>query len=419
MQPSKKVGLLSEGKARFETFMLPSMREAGKQHEATEKWEKKDVPTKSMPVFYNPDMVLNRDLSVIVVHDRGKKGIGGLSIADVMCGIGIRGIRYLVEGTNVENTHVSFVDLNPPAILACKRNLELNGIPPERATLATRDANVFLFEKGLVESERLDVVDIDPFGNPMHFMTGALKAMKKRDALLQVTATDLAVLAGVHWEAARRKYDVHPLRHVSFHAEVQARILLGAMFKKAMEIDMTIKPRLSVARRHYIKVVVEKISGATRANADMEYLGYIIHCKECKNHFTVQQDEMRGITCCPRCKSPKVDFGGPLWTGILQDVEYCKNLDENAPSFQYLKTKREAFKILRMAGGDGGQPPGSHDIHEIAHELKARVMPVKEMLGRLQENGYSGVQDAFNPVALKTTAPREAIASILKENSSR
>nr|MDO8117484.1 hypothetical protein [Candidatus Sigynarchaeota archaeon] len=93
MEPSDKVELLTEGRARFETFVLPSMREEGKRYVATEKWEKKDVPTKSMPVFYNPDMVLNRDLSVIAVNERGKIHDEGLSIADVMCGIGIRGIR--------------------------------------------------------------------------------------------------------------------------------------------------------------------------------------------------------------------------------------------------------------------------------------------------------------------------------------
>nr|MDO8119500.1 hypothetical protein [Candidatus Sigynarchaeota archaeon] len=172
-----------------------------------------------------------------------------------------------------------------------------------------------------------------------------------------------------------------------------------------------------VARRHYVKVLMEKVSGATNANADLANLGYIVHCRVCNNHFTIQQDELKGTTSCKLCNSPRIDYGGPLWIGMLQNQAYCKKLLETAPDFQYLHTKREAYKILSLSMEDNGMPPGSQDIHEIAHAIKAPVMPVVAVLDRLHELGYSGVRDAFNPTAIKTSAPIEATTSILKANA--
>ena len=52
------------------------------------------VVSKEMPVFYNPVMKLNRDISVLLLNAIDKKG---LRIADILAASGIRSIRFIKE----------------------------------------------------------------------------------------------------------------------------------------------------------------------------------------------------------------------------------------------------------------------------------------------------------------------------------
>ena len=50
--------------------------------------------SKKLPVFYNPAMKLNRDISVLLLNSLDKKN---MQIALPMAGTGIRGARFLLE----------------------------------------------------------------------------------------------------------------------------------------------------------------------------------------------------------------------------------------------------------------------------------------------------------------------------------
>ena len=50
--------------------------------------------SKKMPVFYNPAMTLNRDITVLLLTALGRKS---MRMADVLAGSGIRTIRLLKE----------------------------------------------------------------------------------------------------------------------------------------------------------------------------------------------------------------------------------------------------------------------------------------------------------------------------------
>ena len=405
MSTGKKMQATREGKAKFHAFLLPENKNI---QEDLDNWEEKDVPTKKMPVFYNPRMLLNRDLSVMAIDALKGAFRYGCNIADVMCGVGIRGIRYLVEAST-EDMHVDFVDINPAATMTCKKNLQLNKIEDSRFEIYNKDANEFLYEKGLIEESRFHAIDIDPFGNPMQYISGAIKALR-RDGLLQVVATDLAVLAGVHWKAARRKYLVRPLRPVSYHAEVAIRILFGAIFRKAIELDATIKPVFSMARNHYIKLTVQKQYGASNANADFHNLGYMIHCRDCLQHYTVELDDLIDVKKCQFCSSIKLRYGGPLWIGELQDKEKINNILSNANSkLEYMKKFNESIKILKFCAESFGFPPGSQDIHVISKELSHSPPTLEEIIEELGLMGIPASRDVFNPVALKTPGTRNEI----------
>jgi tRNA G26 N,N-dimethylase Trm1 len=112
MTPDDKLQLVTEGKARFRAFLLPEKDggEAGDEGDGDlARWEQRGVPSRSMPVFYNPAMVVNRNVSILAVNSWKGKPNGPMNICDAMCGAGIRGIRYLLE-SGIEGAHVDFVD---------------------------------------------------------------------------------------------------------------------------------------------------------------------------------------------------------------------------------------------------------------------------------------------------------------------
>ncbi len=90
MTQDDKLQLVTEGKARFRAFLLPGKDggEAGEEVEGgLDKWEQRGVPTRSMPVFYNPAMAVNRNISVLAVNAWRGKSNGTMNICDAMCGV--------------------------------------------------------------------------------------------------------------------------------------------------------------------------------------------------------------------------------------------------------------------------------------------------------------------------------------------
>ena len=52
------------------------------------------IVSKDLPVFYNPLMKLNRDISILLLNALDKQDI---TIADPLAGSGVRAIRFLKE----------------------------------------------------------------------------------------------------------------------------------------------------------------------------------------------------------------------------------------------------------------------------------------------------------------------------------
>ena len=59
-----------------------------------------DKVSSAAPVFYNPHMELNRDLSILAIQVFQKEQNRGINICDLVGGSGLRGIRYKKEIDN-------------------------------------------------------------------------------------------------------------------------------------------------------------------------------------------------------------------------------------------------------------------------------------------------------------------------------
>ena len=80
--------------------------------------------SKELKVFYNPEMKLNRDISLLVINSYFQKPI---KFCDPMVATGIREIRLLKSISN-KFSKIALGDISKTAIKNCKRNLKKNKI---------------------------------------------------------------------------------------------------------------------------------------------------------------------------------------------------------------------------------------------------------------------------------------------------
>ncbi|MDY6932332.1 MAG: tRNA (guanine(10)-N(2))-dimethyltransferase, partial [Halobacteriota archaeon] len=270
--------------------------------------ESANYPPSSAPVFYNPKMELNRDISIACIS--AFSGKENLSYVDCLSATGIMGLRVASE----VGIYVTINDRSPMAFDLIKKNVEMSG---KDITINNGDANQ------LLRREKFDIVDIDPFGSPTPFLDSASVSVEK---LLCVTATDTAPLCGAHKNAGIRKYSAIPL-NTEYHKEMGARILLGKIIRDLAPYDKSGEPLLTFTSRHFLRAFVKIEKGAKKADESMKELGFIMHCFNCGYRDSLKGLAINSPEKCPLC-AYKLSLAGPLYIGKIQDKVFCKKVIE-------------------------------------------------------------------------------------------
>ena len=78
------------------------------------------------PVFYNPHMELNRDISILALQTFQKEQNREIDICDLFGGSGIRGVRYKNEIDGVDNVCIN--DISEVANYYEHHNIKLNNL---------------------------------------------------------------------------------------------------------------------------------------------------------------------------------------------------------------------------------------------------------------------------------------------------
>ena len=81
--------------------------------------------SKGMPVFYNPVMKLNRDVSVLLLNAIDKKK---MRIADILAASGIRSIRFIKELSKNKIKEITINDYSKDSIKLINENFKINKI---------------------------------------------------------------------------------------------------------------------------------------------------------------------------------------------------------------------------------------------------------------------------------------------------
>ena len=402
-----------EGAAKFMSF--PLSKRVNKENQDLVAI----TPAKDMPVFYNPQMIINRDFSILFTEAFIKKYCNNkqVSFFDIMAASGIRSIRM---GLELPELRIVMNDLNPMALKLIRKNMELNGLveQPNRLELVQKEANRFLFEKAM-ERDYGTIIDVDPFGTPNIFVENAIKALQ-RGGLLCVTATDTAVLFGVKKNACIRKYGIQSLKN-GFFKEIGMRILITFIARFAHMHDLFIIPQFSLSQEHFIRIFMSFGKGEGEIKRNLENFGFITSCPECFHYESAKANNnklMELERSCPICHS-RLQIVGPIWLGPLHNRELCKELiiiteNKTAHQFPQLETVK---KIGTLAPMEDELGIGYYNIHQICDKFKLNIMKYSLLKEKIEEKGYRFSRTYIDAKCIKTDIPANELIEILKKSN--
>ncbi|MAE13661.1 hypothetical protein CMO92_03775 [Candidatus Woesearchaeota archaeon] len=329
--------------------------------------DKETKISKKLPVFYNPVMKLNRDISVLLLSALNKES---MNILLPLAASGIRGMRFLKELPPKSIKQIHFNDYIESYKQKLKKQLKKNNLEKnKKITISNKDANLFL-----LENRGADYIDIDPFGPPIAFLDTAIKALS-RDGILAVTATDTGALAGTFPTTCKRKYWATPLRNELMH-EIGLRILIRRVQLIGTAYDKALLPILSYAKDHYTRVFFLCKKGKQQCDTLIS------------NHTTFQN-------------------AGPLWTGNLSDQKLLKKMCKIA------KQNKEFLSLLLAESQIN--TIGFYDTHKIVKKEKLKDIPrTEEIFKALTQKKFKASRTHFSQYGIKTTASEKEFISLLK-----
>jgi tRNA (guanine26-N2/guanine27-N2)-dimethyltransferase len=347
---------------------------------------KKGPGTKQKDVFYNPAMEFNRDISILIcqwfVSQSKKKNV---KILDGLAASGARGVRIAneVEGKNFT---VAINDRNRYAFEVIKKNIEHNRL--ENAVALKEDLNV------LLQREKFDYVDVDPFGSPAEFVDSAVKSIF-HNGVLACTATDTAPLCGVYPRVCLRRYFAKPLHNWMMH-EVGLRILIGFIGREAAKYDVGVKPVLCYYADHYFRIYLRILRGVRYAN---ETMGNIVYLN--LDSFTLSEVPVGE------------NFAGPLWGGVLHDKK-AVGVMLGLPVLSMLNTSRRITKFFSILVEELDDIPFFYRVDELSSKLKVSPPKLSKLLEAFRNLGYRVSRTHFSSAGFKTDAPLDVVERVFK-----
>ena len=334
-----------------------------------------DKISADLPVFYNPAMKFNRDISILLLKAIDKTQ---MRICDLMAGTGIRSIRFLSELPKDKILSITINDISEKAAELIRKNIDFNknyfANKKAEIELTNKNANIFL-----MGSKGFDYIDIDPFGTPNPFIDSAVRRLS-RDGILAVTATDTSALAGTFPKACQRKYwampDKGPLKH-----EVGLRILIRKVQLIAAQYEKAMIPIFSYSKEHHMRVFFRCEKGKSKVDSIL------------KQHDTFNN-------------------AGPMWLGTLWDQKLTEKMYQLAVELDYpfearfLQTMRDESRIPTV---------GFHDIHNLCKKNKLEVPSFKPILDGIEKKGHDFSKTHFSPYGIRCDIKEKELLTIIRD----
>lgn len=111
----------------------------------------------------------------------------GLTILEALSATGLRSVRYAQEIPRAKKIVAN--DFSKRAVDSIDLNIQRNGVADKVESSHSDAAALMAKFKG--KQTKFDVIDLDPYGSPTHFLDSAVQSVAE-GGLLCVTATDMA-----------------------------------------------------------------------------------------------------------------------------------------------------------------------------------------------------------------------------------
>jgi len=346
------------------------------------KLPQEDVNSK-MEVFYNPVMVSNRNISILLLNAIPNKN---MKLALPLAGSGIRGLRFLTElkKGKIKQLCVNDKKDNFPGVF--KENLNLSNLNDKKVSAHNEDATLFLLHQ-----DGFDYIDIDPFGSPNPFLAASI-ARISRKGILAVTATDTAALTGTYPKVTKRKYWAKTQRNYLMH-EIGLRILIRKIQLQGIQFDKALTPVLAYHKDHYFRIYFAAARGKERCDELIKQHQYLLYNSQTLDFKVSNYNLDDGFN----------EFTGPLWTGKLFDLKLVKKM---AKQNAYLEEQSFLNLLKEEAKKDF---LGFYDLHMIAKKYKIEPPRMEIVLKKLK-----GVRTHFSRNGIKTEKTVQDVVKVMK-----
>jgi tRNA (guanine26-N2/guanine27-N2)-dimethyltransferase len=322
--------------------------------------------SKKLPVFYNPLMKFNRDISILLLNTLNKKDV---QLALPLAGTGIRGIRFAQELKKGIIKTLFLNDKQDNFYEIIRDNFALNKLPDTTIILSNEDANLFM-----LKNNGFDYIDIDPFGSPNPFLDAAIVRLA-RGGILAVTATDTSALCGTYENACKRKYWAKPLRNELKH-EIGVRILIRKIQLVASQHEKALTPIFSYSKDHYFKVFFMCEKGKLKANEVIKQHGFL-------------------------------GESGPMWQGLLWDKKLVAKMMKNSEG-----EMKDFLTLIHEEATIG--TVGFYDIHKLCEREKLESPRFEALMNKIKEKGYLVSRTHFLDVGLRSNIRKEELIILIK-----
>ncbi len=334
---------------------------------------KKGPNSAKVPVFYNPTMEMNRDVSVALLKAVRRKE---MKVLDGLAASGIRGIRFALEIGEME---ITLNDRNKKALKLMEKNADLNRVDVK---ITGKNLNTLLSDSSF------DYIDIDPFGSPAEFLDCASRAIRN-GGILAITATDTAALCGVYPKVCYRRYMAWPEHNWCMH-EIGLRILIGSAVRIGGRNDISLKPLLAYSTDHYFRAYLMAEKGARKADAVLENVGMLeFDDISWKNGGDI----------------------GPMWLGALFDEMVLSRMKTE----DFFGSKRRMEKFMDIWKEEWKMPPCYHELSYLSSFLHISQPPIRHVIERLKSMGFEATRTHCSPTGIKTDASAEEVLETMRE----
>ncbi|KAJ4463214.1 tRNA methyltransferase [Lentinula edodes] len=329
-----------------------------------------------------------------------------ITILEALSATGLRSIRYAKEIPLVKY-HLAN-DLSSNAVAAMKRNVELNGLGPSKEleeTGSAKQANTHLGKIRVNEgdachrTDRVDVVDLDPYGTATPFIDAAVQTVKD-ESFLYITCTDLSILATNNYpEKCFSNYGGLPLKAEYNHE--------AAASTSVSRYGRYIKPLLSLSIDFYVRLFIRVNSSPYQVKKALTKTSSYFVCTSCQSFY--EQPLEPGPTVGgkrPGCESGlilPVQIAGSMWSGPIHNTDFVFKV------LQHIKTFMERLVVCRELHTKFYFTPT-----KIAGFFHCQTPSLEETTSALLHAGHQVSRSHASPSSLKTTGTCEDVLDVFR-----